>query len=92
MPSRLTSGRGSSRKGCQTFNPMWEEQYLCTANPKDNSVLCLACGQVFGWPKQYNISRHYKNKHLRDFENVIGVQRAIAILRLKELHASNIAY
>lgn len=85
---RLEQAKTSPRKSSQSFNPLWEEQYLCTASSNDNTVLCLVCGQVFGTPKQFNLSRHYKNKHMRDFENLNGIQRALTIVRLKEgLHS-----
>lgn len=51
-PRRLSQPSNLSRKEIQSFNPMWEKQYLCTLYENNNTVLCLVCGQMFGAAKR----------------------------------------
>lgn len=56
---------------------------MCEANIGDNTVTCLVCRQVFSAPKQYNLARHYKNKHERSYGIFVGDDRACEVARLK---------
>lgn len=82
------SAQSNKRRSSLLFNPVWEESYLCQANEEYNTVTCLVCHQEFSSPKQYNLLRHYKNKHEKDYALLVGDDRLVEIARLKELIVS----
>lgn len=84
---RLNSASGNAdkrRKLCY-FNPLWETMFFSVYNVQDNTVECLVCRQVFSAPKQFNLARHYRNKHERQFRGLVGEDRAQQVARLKAL-------
>ena len=58
------SVQGKKRKvdsECRIFQEKWSMNYFVIKS--GNKALCLICNEIIAVLKEYNIRRHYPNKH-----------------------------
>lgn len=59
---------------CRIFNKNWTANYFFTE--VGGKAVCLVCGEEIALFKDYNLSRHYDNKHSEKYKNLSDAERA----------------
>lgn len=78
----MASAEKKRKCGGSTFKPEWELAYLFLSD--NGGAKCLVCGFVTYVVKKYSLERHYKRKHMEDFDSLLGSSRQEKINELKE--------
>ena len=72
------------------FQEKWELQYFCIS--QNSKAHCLICHISISTMKEYNISRHYQNKHSSQYDKFKDQLRTMKLLELKaQLNQQQIA-
>ncbi|GLH13358.1 uncharacterized protein GBIM_17940, partial [Gryllus bimaculatus] len=65
-----------------SFNAQWEHDFLFVQGT--SGALCLVCGTVVTSVRKFNVERHYKSAHAREYAAVTGDDRVNLVNVLKE--------
>ena len=64
------------------FNEKWTDEYFFVET--NNMALCLICKEIMSVFKDYNLKRHYMQKHAAKFGSYRGVLCKDKIVKLKK--------
>ncbi|KAK7868314.1 hypothetical protein R5R35_013898 [Gryllus longicercus] len=65
-----------------SFNAQWEHDFLFVQGT--SGALCLVCGTVVTSVRKFNVERHYKSAHAKEYAAVTGDDRVNLVNMLKE--------